>query len=212
MPRPPERLQLRGLERGRDACLRSRRAEPADLAGRHLQRHRAGGQRVDDDLRRLLERRALEPQASVPTCTITNTKQQATPPPPKDTSPPTAPPGLTVAEARAKSVSLAWSPSTDDVGVVEYGVYRDNERIASQTELTATVSNLRCGTSYSIAVDATDAAGNRSEKARTAVSTSTCAATPSDKPGGPDKPEKPEKPEAESGQSGPPATSRKLGE
>ena len=54
-----ERLQLRGLQRGRDARLRGRRSEPADPARRHLLGHRARGQRLDDDLRRLLERRAL---------------------------------------------------------------------------------------------------------------------------------------------------------
>jgi hypothetical protein len=106
-------------------------------------------------------------------------------------------------------VTVQWSPSTDDVGVVEYGVYRDNGLMASQAELTATVSNLRCGTSYEIAVDATDAAGNRSEKARIAVSTNTCAAAPSGGPGGtdrpnqdnPNKPDKADHPQPESTQN-----------
>ena len=53
-----ERVLLRGLQRRRNARLRGRRHEHADPARRDVHRHRAGRQRLDDDLLRLLEDRA----------------------------------------------------------------------------------------------------------------------------------------------------------
>lgn len=41
-----------------------------------------------------------------------------------DTTPPTAPRNLTVGEVTGTTAALSWSPSTDDVGVLGYDVYR----------------------------------------------------------------------------------------
>ncbi|MEH0819645.1 MULTISPECIES: cellulose binding domain-containing protein [unclassified Micromonospora] len=41
-----------------------------------------------------------------------------------DTTPPSAPRNLTVGEVTASTATLSWSPSTDDVGVLGYDVYR----------------------------------------------------------------------------------------
>ncbi|MGW1447257.1 fibronectin type III domain-containing protein, partial [Micromonospora sp. NPDC002411] len=41
-----------------------------------------------------------------------------------DTTPPSAPQSLTVGEVTASTGTLSWSPSTDNVGVLGYNVYR----------------------------------------------------------------------------------------
>ena len=57
-----------------------------------------------------------------------------------------------------------------------YGVYRNNVSVGSTDAVTRsfTFSGLSCGTSYALAVDATDAAGNRSAKTSLTASTSSC--------------------------------------
>ncbi|MEU7848528.1 cellulose binding domain-containing protein [Micromonospora parva] len=59
-----------------------------------------------------------------------------------DTTPPSAPQSLTVGEVTASTVALSWSPSTDNVGVLGYNVYRFDGWYTSR--LIATVS----GTTY----------------------------------------------------------------
>ena len=101
-----------------------------------------------------------------------------TPPAPApDTTPPTQPAGLSVASATRTSISLAWTAATDNVGVTGYGVFANGSSVASPTQTSATVSNLACGTAYALAVDARDAAGNRSTRAGVTASTSPCADT-----------------------------------
>jgi chitodextrinase len=99
----------------------------------------------------------------------------ATPGPAADTSPPTTPGNLAVASATQTSVSLTWSASTDNVGVTGYGVYRDGTSMPSVIQPGAAVSGLTCGTSYILAVDAYDAAGNHSARAQVTASTAACA-------------------------------------
>ena len=70
------------------------------------------------------------------------------------------------------AVVLAWNPSADNVGVVGYGVYRNLQRVASPSDPTVPLAGLACGSSYDYAVDAVDAAGNRS--CLRGVSTSAC--------------------------------------
>jgi hypothetical protein len=77
-----------------------------------------------------------------------------------DTTPPSVPADL-AATVGVGSVSLAWSASTDDVGVVGYGVYRGGVKIADVTAATYSDTGLALG-SYAYSVDAVDAAGNRS--------------------------------------------------
>jgi beta-glucanase (GH16 family) len=95
-------------------------------------------------------------------------------PPPRDTSPPTAPTLLTKTAADASSVTLSWSPSLDNVGVAGYGVYLNGSLSASSTWTSYTVGGLTCGTTYTVAVDAVDAAGNRSAQAALSVATAAC--------------------------------------
>jgi hypothetical protein len=100
------------------------------------------------------------------------------PPPPADTTPPSAPANLTATATTQNSVSLSWSASTDNVAVAGYGVYRNGSLVSTTTTTSSTVSGLACATSYTLAVDAYDAAGNRSAKATLTTTTSACSPPP----------------------------------
>ncbi|WP_405596111.1 carbohydrate binding domain-containing protein [Streptomyces sp. NBC_01410] len=91
-----------------------------------------------------------------------------------DTQAPTAPTNPRTTGKSSSSVSLAWNPSTDNVGVTGYDVYQGSTRAATVTGTSATVSGLAASTSYSFTVRARDAAGNLSP-ASTAVSVTTDA-------------------------------------
>ena len=94
-----------------------------------------------------------------------------------DTTAPSVPAGLVVGTRTTTSVALSWSASSDNVGVTGYGVYSNGTLVGSPTGTSYTLSGLTCGTSYTVAVDAVDAAGNRSAKATTTASTSACPDT-----------------------------------
>ena len=96
------------------------------------------------------------------------------PPPTSDTTAPTAPGNLSATGATTTSISVSWSASTDNVGVTGYGLYRGGTSTGSTTSTTASFTGLTCGTSYTLAVDAYDAAGNRSAKSSITASTSAC--------------------------------------
>jgi chitodextrinase len=96
-----------------------------------------------------------------------------------DTTPPTAPLLVSVSGANAVSITVSWGASTDNTGVAGYGVYRNGALVGSTQLATYTFTGLVCGTSYTLAVDAYDAAGNRSTKSSLTASTPPCVdATP----------------------------------
>jgi chitodextrinase len=100
------------------------------------------------------------------------------PPPTPDTQAPSVPTGLAKTGATATSVSLSWTASTDNVGVTGYGVYNGGTQAKTSTTTSTTVSGLTCGTTYTFAVDAYDAAGNRSAKSSTvSAATASCGDT-----------------------------------
>jgi chitodextrinase len=94
-----------------------------------------------------------------------------------DTTPPTTPTGLATTATTASSVSVSWAASTDDVGVTGYRVYRAGTLLGSTTQTGYTAGNLSCGVSYTLAVEAYDAAGNVSPKSSVTVFTSACTDT-----------------------------------
>jgi chitodextrinase len=94
----------------------------------------------------------------------------------QDTTPPSAPAALTQTGATETTASIAWTPSSDNVGVTGYRVYRHDGTVADVASTSATVDGLTCAESYDVAVDAVDAAGNRSTKTPLAISTSACPA------------------------------------
>ena len=83
---------------------------------------------------------------------------------PADNTAPTAPANL-VAEPAETSIALSWTASTDNVGVAGYVVYLNGDSLQTVTETSWTVSGLSSETEYTLAVEAFDEAGNKSEKA-----------------------------------------------
>ena len=81
-----------------------------------------------------------------------------------DTQAPTAPAGVVASSRTATSIALTWSASTDNVGVTGYGLYRGGSLVGTSTTTTGIFSGLTCNTNYTLAVDAYDAAGNRSRR------------------------------------------------
>lgn len=81
-----------------------------------------------------------------------------------DTTPPSKPGNLTASDVQATSVTLTWDPSTDNVGVVAYDIYRAGGLLASIEPVT-TYQDLSVDpeTSYQYEVRAQDAAGNESD-------------------------------------------------
>jgi gametolysin peptidase M11/alpha-galactosidase-like protein len=87
-----------------------------------------------------------------------------------DTSPPTAPGGLSAAVKR-KGVSLSWSPSQDNVAVSGYRVFRNGFLIGTTTTLGYIDGSTSSAATYQYVVKAFDAADNISESSNTATVT-----------------------------------------
>ena len=92
-----------------------------------------------------------------------------------DVLPPTAPLGLVKGSSTQTSIAVSWTASSDNVGVAGYGLYRNGSAAGSSIVTVSTFSGLDCGTTYTLAVDAYDAAGNRSGKTSLSAATSACA-------------------------------------
>lgn len=95
-----------------------------------------------------------------------------------DTQPPSVPQGQAFGTITQTSVRLDWSPSTDNVGVTGYRVYRDDVPGATTTQTTYTFTGLVCGTTYKFGVGAFDAAGNISNVDAASGTTATAACDP----------------------------------
>src|SRR4029450_2263023 len=109
------------------------------------------------------------------------------PPPPEDSEPPSAPSNLSVTSATTTtSIGLAWNASTDNVGVAGYNVFLNGIKVWSPFGTSYTYLGLTCGTPYTVAVEAYDAAGNLSS--RPSITTSTLACAPSPPPPPPPPP------------------------
>lgn len=92
-----------------------------------------------------------------------------------DTQAPTAPTNLAASNVASTSLTLNWTASTDNVGVTNYNIYRDNTFLAStgNNSTTYSVTGLTASTSYSFFVRALDAAGNISANSNTINATTT---------------------------------------
>ena len=88
-----------------------------------------------------------------------------------DTQPPSTPGSLTATATSSSQVSLAWTASTDNVGVTGYRVSRGGTLLTTVTTLTFADSGLSPNTLYSYTVVAVDAAGNPSAAASASVTT-----------------------------------------
>ncbi|MEC3992347.1 cellulose binding domain-containing protein [Actinacidiphila sp. DG2A-62] len=90
-----------------------------------------------------------------------------------DTQAPSAPAGLTVTGTTASSASLSWSPSSDNVGVTGYDVYRGGQLAGTATGTSFTDTGLAASTAYTYTVKARDAAGNASAASSPVTATTT---------------------------------------
>jgi chitodextrinase len=82
----------------------------------------------------------------------------------RDRTPPTAPTNLVVNATTESSVSLAWSPSTDNSGRFGYIICCAGTTVTvSQTSTSHTIEGLQAGKTYIFRVYAKDAAGNLSK-------------------------------------------------
>ncbi|MEY9910249.1 chitodextrinase [Catenulispora sp. MAP12-49] len=77
-----------------------------------------------------------------------------------DTTPPSVPANLAVTGTTSSAASLSWSPSTDNVGVAGYRVYRNGVQVGTTAGTTFTDTGLSASTQYTYTVAAYDAAGN----------------------------------------------------
>lgn len=101
------------------------------------------------------------------------------PPPPNDTVAPTIPTGLTATAVSSSQINLAWTASTDNIGVTGYEIYRSGNsvKLATVTTTSFGVTGLNPNTSYSFYVKARDAAGNVSGPSTTVTATTKAIVT-----------------------------------
>jgi glucose/arabinose dehydrogenase len=96
-----------------------------------------------------------------------------TTPPSDDHTPPTAPTNVHTTSVTSTSIALAWTASTDNVGVTGYTVYnvgtnpRTKVGAANGNAPSATLNALTPGTTYQLAVTASDANKNESDPSAT---------------------------------------------
>jgi chitodextrinase len=88
-----------------------------------------------------------------------------------DSTPPTAPTGLTAAAQTSTQVDLSWTASTDNVGVAGYRVFRSGAQIGTTTSTNYADSTVSAGQTYDYHVVAYDGAGNTSTASNTATVT-----------------------------------------
>ena len=87
-----------------------------------------------------------------------------------DTTAPRAPRNVDVSDIDKTTATVTWDEAIDNVGVTGYNIYLgDSEEALNGEELVTDRSykleNLDAGTSYTVSVEAVDAAGNKSDKA-----------------------------------------------
>ena len=89
-----------------------------------------------------------------------------------DTEPPTTPASVKAVVASTTQITLSWKPSTDNVAVVSYRIYKEDILHATSLTPSATLSELTPRATHCFKVTALDLAGNESGK-----SLNTCANT-----------------------------------
>jgi chitodextrinase len=77
-----------------------------------------------------------------------------------DTTAPSTPTALNASGTTTTATNLAWTASTDNVGVTGYDVYQGTTLKATVVGTTYTVTGLTAATAYTFSVKAKDAAGN----------------------------------------------------
>jgi hypothetical protein len=96
----------------------------------------------------------------------------------EDTTPPSAPSGLTATATSDSSVSLSWTAATDNVGVTDYHIFRNGTQVGTSTTTSYTDNGLLSNTKYTYYVTAQDAAGNGSTPSNSVSLTTSVAQCP----------------------------------
>nr|WP_170317130.1 glycosyl hydrolase family 18 protein [Acrocarpospora corrugata] len=90
-----------------------------------------------------------------------------------DTTAPSVPGNLVSTGVTSNSVSLSWNPSTDNVGVTGYLIYRGGTLVTTVTGTTFTDTGRAASTTYTYQVRARDAANNQSGLSNSVSATTT---------------------------------------
>jgi chitodextrinase len=104
----------------------------------------------------------------------------------EDTTPPTVPTSVTATTTASSSITITWNPSTDNVGVVGYYIYRNGTKLITTNPIAGPPymdTGLAPG-NYSYAVTAYDASGNVSDRSAIANATIIYDVTPPSVPTG----------------------------
>ena len=105
-----------------------------------------------------------------------------------DTAPPTQPGTPTLSGVTPSSISMSWTPSTDNVGVTGYRIFRNGTQVGTTGGSVTTYQDtgLSASTTYSYTLKAVDAVGNASpESGSLSATTSANPDTPPTAPGTP---------------------------
>ena len=94
-----------------------------------------------------------------------------------DTTKPSVPAGLRYGSVTTNTVTLAWNPASDNVGVKGYTVYRNDVAYAKTTGTSLKVMGLKVNTYYKFRVSAYDAVPNHSSWTATPLSVKTKASS-----------------------------------
>ncbi|CAM4092618.1 ThuA domain-containing protein [Zobellia nedashkovskayae] len=80
---------------------------------------------------------------------------------------PSIPASLMAGEITENSINLQWGTATDNIGVTEYIIYQNGQRVKAATATSSVVNGLASNTEYSFSISATDAAQNESQQSET---------------------------------------------
>ena len=95
-----------------------------------------------------------------------------------DTTSPTPPTNQQTSSTQT-TILMTWGAATDNVGVAGYRTFLNGAVTGTTTSLSYTYTGLQCATTYTVALEAYDAAGNTSNRAM-AQGPATTAACPGD--------------------------------
>ncbi|MBX4201367.1 fibronectin type III domain-containing protein, partial [Candidatus Saccharibacteria bacterium] len=109
--------------------------------------------------------------------------------PAADTTPPSAPSNVSATGVSTSQINLSWSPSTDNVGVAYYRVFRNGNTVGTTNGTRYADGGLNAGQTYTYSIYAVDTSGNLNVyNAATQVATGTTLSTPPPPPPPPPPP------------------------
>lgn len=91
---------------------------------------------------------------------------------------PSVPSNVSASGLSSSAIGIVWNPSTDNVGVASYRVYRNGTLVATVAITSYTDTGLAPSTAYSYTVTAVDAANNESAHSAPAAATTFAATVP----------------------------------